>query len=280
MSGLLLATVLALVSAGLHASWNLLVKTSTDRFLSAWGQFLIGGLLFLPVLVAVGGVPDFGEVWPLLAVSSVLHVGYLLALVQAYTHGDFSLSYPLARGSGAFLAAVAGVLLLGDQLNPWTWLAIAVVIGGVVLLVGTAMERSAVAWALLTGLFIATYTIVDVAGARESAGFPYGMAVTLADGIAISVAGLAAGRARDFARSVRTDWRRLILGGACATVAYSLVLVAARLAPVGYVAVLRESSVLIGAYAGWVWLGETLGGRRLASSVVMTAGMALLVVVR
>jgi drug/metabolite transporter (DMT)-like permease len=274
------ATLLALAAAGLHATWNLLVKTSTDRFSAAWGQFLFGGLVFLPVLVVVGGVPNLDEVWPLLLLSSVVHVGYLLALVQAYHHGDFSLSYPLARGSGALLAALAGVALLGDHLNPWAWLAIAVVVLGLVALVGPAAHRPTVSWALLTGLFIATYTIIDSAGARESEGFPYGLGVTLADGIAISLVGVATGRTRAFRAALRLNWRRYVLGGICATVAYSLVLVAVRLAPVGYVAVLRESSVVIGAYAGWAMLGEALGGRRLASSVVVTAGMGLLVLLR
>src|SRR5829696_9058924 len=139
-----LATVLALMAAVLHAGWNLLVKTSSDRFLAAWGQFLFGGLVFLPLLVAVGGVPNLDEVWPYLIVSSVVHVGYLVALVQAYHHGDFSLSYPLARGSGALGAALAGVILLGDDLDPWAWLAIAVVILGLVALVGPVVHRPTV----------------------------------------------------------------------------------------------------------------------------------------
>jgi drug/metabolite transporter (DMT)-like permease len=277
---LLFATGLALGSAGLHATWNLLVKTSADRFSAAWGQFLFGGLVFLPVLVAVGGVPGIGDVWPLLVLSACVHTGYLIALVRAYTAGDFSLSYPLARGTGALLATIAGIVLLGDHLDPWAWLAIAVVLGGLVALVGPAADRATVQWALLTGCFIASYTIIDSAGARESEGFPYGMAVTLADAAAISVVGVLSGRGPRFARSARVHWRRYLLGGICATVAYSLVLVAVRHAPVGYVAVLRESSIIIGAYIGWVALGERLGGRRLAASAVVTAGMALLVVLR
>ena len=57
-------------------------------------------------------------------------------------------------------------------------------------------------------------------------------------------------------------------------------LVAVRFAPVGYVAVLRESSIVIGAYAGWVFLGESLGGRRLRASLVITAGLLALVLLR
>ncbi|MSO38259.1 MAG: EamA family transporter, partial [Acidimicrobiia bacterium] len=61
-------------------------------------------------------------------------------------------------------------------------------------------------------------------------------------------------------------------------VAYSLVLVAVRFAPVGYVATLRESSIVIGAAVGWLFLHERLGGRRLISSIVIALGLVALVV--
>src|SRR4029078_11254086 len=103
------ATLLALGSAALHAGGNLLIKTSDERFLAAWGQFLLGGLLFVPVLFLVG-LPGT-DVLPLLVASSCVHVVYVSALVRAYHHGDFSFAYPLARGGGAVLAAL-GVSVL------------------------------------------------------------------------------------------------------------------------------------------------------------------------
>lgn len=274
---MLLATALALASAGLHAGWNLLVKTSTDRFVAAWGQFLFGGLLFAPVLVVVG-LPEVGSVWPLLLASSLVHVGYVLALVGSYEAGDFSLAYPLARGTGALGAAVLGVALLGDDLRVSTWLAIAVVVLGLLSLAASDARGSTVRWAALTGLCISTYTVLDAAGARASDGLAYGIAVTCADGLALTVAGVALGRHRRFVAGLRSSWRRFLTGGACTTVAYTLVLIAVGHAPVGYVAVLRECSVILGAWAGWMLLGERLGRRRIASSAVVTGGLALLVV--
>ena len=48
-------------------------------------------------------------------------------------------------------------------------------------------------------------------------------------------------------------------------------------APVGYVAMLRESSVVVGAAMGWLVLREPLGGRRLVSSAVVLCGLVGLV---
>ena len=83
---------------------------------------------------------------------------------------------------------------------------------------------------------------------------------------------------RFIAPAVRREWPRFIVGGVCSTLAYSMVLAAARLAPVGYVASLRESSVILGAGAGWLFLHERLGRARLGSALVVTAGLVLLIV--
>jgi drug/metabolite transporter (DMT)-like permease len=93
---------------------------------------------------------------------------------------------------------------------------------------------------------LATYTTLDAAGARRSSG--------LGDGIAI------------------------VVGGVCSTLSYSMVLAAALMAPVGYVASVRESSVILGAAAGWVFLNELPGRARLGSALVVTAGLVLLIV--
>jgi drug/metabolite transporter (DMT)-like permease len=272
------ATFLALGSAALHAAWNLLVKTSADRLLAAWGFYLVGGILFLPFLPLVG-VPGANTL-PFLAASSVVHVVYVVALTRAYHHADFSFAYPLARGGGALVAAVGGLVFLGDALSGLAWLAIAIVVGGLASLVRPAVGRIALLWAGLTAAMIGTYTTLDAAGARRSSGLGYGIAIVLAAGAVLSVFLVASGSGRRVAPALRAEWPRYLLGGVCSTLAYSLVLAGARLAPVGYVAALRESSVVLGAGAGWLFLHERLGRARLASALVVATGLTLLIVWR
>lgn len=274
------ATLLALGSAVLHAGWNLLVKTSNERFLAAWGQCLVGGLLMLPVLIFTG-LPDADTI-PFLAMSSVVHVVYIGALVRAYHHGDFSFAYPVARGGGALLAAVGGVAFLSDELSILSWLAIAIVVVGLVSLVRPHVGLVAIGWALFTALTIGVYTTLDAAGARRTDdGFVYGIVLVASAGIALSITGVAMGRGKDFVRYLRTTQRvRIVAGGLAAVFAYSMVLAAVRLAPVGYVASLRESSVVLGAAAGWLLLHERLGRMRVVSSLVVAVGLVLLIVSR
>jgi drug/metabolite transporter (DMT)-like permease len=272
------ATLLALGAAVLHAGWNLLLKQSDERIVTAWGFYLCGGLLFLPVLPFVE-LPG-GSALPYLAVSSMVHVAYIFALSSAYHHGDFSLSYQLARGGGALLAAVGGVAFLGDDLSTASWLAIAIVVGGLASLVRPSAGRTALLFAGLTAATIGIYTTLDAAGARRSSGFGYAIVLALAAGAGVSVIGSFLGYGAAFLRGVRRDWRRMVTGGVASTLAYSLVLAATRLAPVGYVAALRESSVVLGAGAGWLLLHERLGRARLASAVVVAGGLVVLVASR
>ena len=272
------ATLLALGSAVLHAAWNLMIKTSNERFLAAWGQFLVGGLLFVPVLLVIG--PPGTVVLPFLVVSSCVHVIYVAALVRAYHHGDFSFAYPIARGGGALLAAIGGVLFLSDTLSGGEWLAILIVVVGLVSLVRPGVSAIALGWAALTALTIGTYTTIDIEGARKSAGFSYGISLMLGAGIALTIAGVLVGRGPAFVRSFTGAWRRYVLGGVLSTVAYSMVLAAGRLAPAGYVAELREFSVVLGALGGWLLLHERMGRHRVYSSVVIAAGLVLLVAFR
>ncbi|MBK5288107.1 MAG: EamA family transporter [Acidimicrobiia bacterium] len=274
---MLAATALALAAALLHAAWNLLIKTADDRDLAAWGQFVFGAAALAPVL-AFTGLPALRAL-PFLGVSAIVHVFYVRALVAAYRHGDFSLAYPLARGGGALVAALLGLVALGDGLSAGGWIALVVVSAGLASLVRRGAPRAEIGFALLTALLIGTYTVIDASGARHTDnGFAYGVALTAMSGVALSVMYLRQGRGPAFVASVRSGWPRHLVSGICLATAYSLVLVAMRFASVAYVATLRESSVVLGAGLGWLVLHERLGRRRLVSAVVVTAGLVGLIV--
>jgi drug/metabolite transporter (DMT)-like permease len=272
----LAATLLALGAAVLHAVWNLLVKTSADRLLALWGLYVAGGVLLLPLLVI--DVPGF-RVLPLILASCLIHTVYAVFLSRAYQTGDFSFAYPLARGGGALVAALGGVLILGDHLPPAAWLAIAVVVAGLARLAGgRGPSSAALAWAGLTAATIGTYTTVDAAGARESSALGYGVTLLLGAGVVLTVVLALAGRAEGMVATATGGWRRCLVGGVASGLAYCMVLAGTRLAPVGYVAALRESSVVLGAAAGWLVLHERQGVRRVTSSAVVAGGLVLLVV--
>lgn len=274
---MLLATVLALMSAVLHAGWNLVAKRSVDPFLALWGQFLIAGALSAVVLAIGGGIPRAAVPWAIL--TAAIHIPYVLALGWAYHHGDFSLAYPVARGGGALLAAIGGVTLLGDDLQTLSFVAIGIIVVGMWMLAYGA-DRGHVAAASIVALAIGAYTVGDSRAVRAYDPELYIFAVMAGIGVTASCSGLALGRGRALLAMPRAAWMRAAAGAVMTIAAYGLVLAAVRHAPVGYVAALRESSVLIAVFVGWRMLDEERGRIRTIAALLIVVGLALLVIAR
>ena len=275
---MVLATVFALAAAALHAGWNLRVKTSEDRFVALWGQFVMAGAVCAAGM-ALTGLPA-RDALPWLGLSALIHIAYVVCLAQAYGAGDFSLAYPLARGGGAMVAAIGGIAFLDDRLTVLGYVAIVVITGGLVSFVRPGTSWNSIRWALLVAVLIGCYTLADAVGARRTEGMAYVLGTFVATAITVSTWGLATGHLTNLRRSLATSWRTHLTSGLASAAAYGLVLYAVRWAPVGYVTALRESSVVLAALAGWRYLAEGFGKARLASATVVLTGLILLVVAR
>ena len=183
----------------------------------------------------------------------------------------------MARGGGALLAGIGGIVLLGDDLNGWSVAAIVAVATGMALLaVGAAAAQ--VALALVVAVTIGTYTVVDSHAARDVAGNVYTFAVFLAGRTCVTVYGLVVGRGREMASAFASQWRRFVVTAAMSMLTYGLVLAAVRRGSVGHVAALRESSVLVVAFIGWRYLSEGAVRRRTIAAAIILGGLVLLVI--
>lgn len=279
---MLLATALALGAAVLHAGWNLVAKRADgDRYMVLWSQFAMAGLLSLPL--AVGNQLLFGMPWRaylFAALSGTVHIPYAWLLARAYTVADFSVSYPVARGAGAALAATGGVLFLSDHLTVWHVAGIAVIIAGLVVLAHGATGVDVVL-ALGVSATIGVYSVFDAAGSRSKRDtFAYIFITMVGAATSNTVFSLATGRRSQMVAVLQRRWRMAVITGIATTVTYGMVLVAAQRAPLGYVTALRESSVVIAALAGWKLLNEGDHRRRITAAAVVAIGILLLVLAR
>ncbi len=272
------ALALVLGSAGLHAGWNLIVKSEEDKLFSGWLTVLAPSVLLSPALLVVGWPAP--AAWPMLLGSGIIHTGYMLALTTAYQYGDLSVVYPVARGLAPLLVAIGAPVFLGERLSPAAVLGIGLVGGGITAL-GLSGRRSvagssAFAWAAATAVCTAGYSMVDKAGVSRA--HPLAYIITLFAWNAVLLTPFVLHRAASRPKAWRGQrWGRQVLGGLLSLAAYLLVLVAMRLTQVSYVAALRETSVILGAILGWRVLGEGYGGRRLVASGIVALGLTLLV---
>src|SRR5207245_1934140 len=192
---------------------------------------------------------------------------------------DFSRVYPIARGLGVALVPVAALVVFGERLSPLGTVGVALVVAGVAGLHlavgwrggGRPRPRGAgTAWALLTGLLIATYSIVDKAGVTRLHPLPYialmgrGMSALLTPAVVRDRPALA--------REWRENWRTIAVASSMNLTSYLLVLFAFRLSKVGYVVAGRELSILFSTLIGSLWLGEGRLLPRLAGASVVLAG--------
>lgn len=275
----LLSLLIALVAALLHASWNLIVKRDDDKLVSAWLIVLTPSLLLCPLLLWSGLPPR--AAWPILLVSGIIHSFYNSWLARAYEHGDLSVVYPIARGLAPLLVAVAAPWLLGERLTPLAIAAIVLVGGGICVLGFTAgrsrARLSSLRWAVATAATTASYSLVDKLGVMQANAVSY-IVVLFALNALFMAPIVFRERGLD---QVAAVWRQrrgtLVLGGLFSLAAYLLVLLALQLTQVSYIAPLRESSVVIGALLGWRVLGEPFGRSRILASLVVAAGLLLLV---
>ncbi len=273
---MLVATVLALCAAILHATWNLAIKQTGDRFLALWAQFIFAGSAALVALITwsiIDSPPNIAWTWSI--ASGVGHLPYVLLLARAYDKGDFSVTYPIARGAGALSSAILGVLILKDDLSPLSMSGIAVVIFGLWILTSNQKIKSVLP-ALGVAATIGIYSVVDAYGARNSNSIAFALSVFVSGATSISMWALLT-RAKQLRPFILSSWKTAAFGGAMSLISYSLGVYAFTLAPVGYVATLREASVLIAAFAGWRMLGEGDHRRRLIAAFVVVAGLVVLV---
>ena len=266
-----------LLGALLHASWNALVKSSSDKDLDMAVIHLIGSFIGIP-LVALAGWPA-AAAWPYIGASVVIHIGYYLALTGAYRHGELGLTYPLMRGVAPLLVALSATFTLGEILSPLAWMGVIGISCGVLVL---GLNRhalkvpKALAFALANAVIIAIYTVIDGLGVRASGNaLQYVATLFLLDGWPFALLMLAT-RGSALVRYARHRWPIATIGACASLGSYGIALWAMTRAPVATVAALRETSVLFAVLLGAWFLKEPFTRRRVVGACVIAAGVMAL----
>lgn len=279
METLVLLAVLG--SALLHATWNALIKSSADRLVS---MSLHDAVMWsIGALLAIFGAPvPKPEAIPYIIVSAGVLVFYRIFLLKAYRHGDFSRSYPIARGSAPLLVGIAGIVIGDDVLTPLGYASTLLISLGIVSLILSRKHAEArrldrgLFYALATGCIIATYSVIDSRGVRiaeTSIGFFAYLVLLSSSWLPVYTA---LTRRREFGTAIRTHGQRALVSGSCSVAAYLCVLWAYSQASAVQVVALRETSVIFGAIIGAYVLREGLGPRRIASAAAVATGVILL----
>jgi len=264
-----------LFAAALHASWNALVRASSQKFQDTV-LIVLGAGVWTALLLPLVPFPAV-ESWPYLAASVLIHVAYFALVAFSYRSGELSFAYPLMRGSAPALSAVAAALLLNESPSLGGWAGVLLISCGVLVLAGDSWRsgtfRAAPAmFALTNACVIVVYTLVDGQGARLSGhAFSYtGWMFLLTAPLLLAIS--TAGQGREILQRIQLGWRKGLLGGACTLASYGLALWAMTRAPIALVAALRETSVIFAVIIAVFFLKEPITRLRYASIFIVSAG--------
>ena len=288
----LTAFALVVLAGLIHASWNIAAKKAGGDARFAAFTTVVNTVVWAPlgIWLGVDQVPRWGtREWLLIAASAVLHSAYYIVLLRGYRKADLTVVYPLARGSAPLLSSLAALVLLGEQISALGVAGILGVVAGVFLIAGgpglwrgvhDAQQRQRIrkgmVYGVLSGAFIASYTVVD----------GYAVKVLLLSPILVDYVGnvlrlFVVGPAvlRDLPAAGllwRRQWKYALLVGTISPVSYVLVLYAMQVAPLSHVAPSRELSMLFAALLGGQLLGEGQRLLRFTGAVCIAAGVIAL----
>jgi drug/metabolite transporter (DMT)-like permease len=281
-----LAIAAVLLAAVTHATWNLAAKRAAGSRHFVWLYSLGSVLLYAPAVlwILVYQRPQFETIhWLALLMTGVLHMGYSLLLQAGYRVSDLSLVYPLARGTGPLLAFVAATFVLDEPVSAYSVLGVLLVVSGILMVSGLTSEphkapRAGIALGMLTGVFIASYTINDGWAVKTLLISPF---IIDFSGNMLRLLMLSPMALRDRAAllaEAKTYRTPVLIVAVLGPLGYILVLFAMKHAPVGHVAPMRELATLVGTYFGARMLKEQVTSVRLIGAVLIVSGVIALAV--
>jgi len=298
---------LLLIAAVLHAVANALIKQARDKLAFTWWMLGVSSVLGLPIWLLIGNAEPVG--WLIVTISGLVEAIYFTALARAYSHGDLSQVYPIARGSAPLFIALWATVFLGERPSVIGLLGVFSIVAGLYLINLPSLadwkrpllgfRGPAVRWALLTGVLISIYSAVDKVGVRYFVPLTYLYLILFVGWIALAPQWLIADRRAALIAELKPDagtlstpvWasdrtrsigaHRVVSIVACGlfgVAAYMLVLTALRLSPVSYVGPVREVSVVIGAWIGVRFMAEQGGALRVIASALVALGIAIIAI--
>ncbi len=278
---------LLLFAAVLHAGWNLLVKRAGEKQIFTWWALVVGVLCFTPLVVLSAALPE--RVWPYILGSAVAEAAYFVALTLAYKLGDFSLVYPIARGTAPAFLAVWAAIFLSERPTPGGLAGLGLLLLGLMVVGSGGWSTSrktgkvtvgvgALLAALAVAFFISIYTVIDGAAVKFADPSPYTVLVLGLSAVLTAPAVLARYGRRAMFAEWRANWPRIVIVGVLMMVTFLLVLHAYSLARVSYAGAIREISVVFAALAGWWWLDESFGLLRTIGALFIFSGILVIAI--
>jgi drug/metabolite transporter (DMT)-like permease len=292
------AIFLIIISAVLHAGWNLVSKKEIPTTAYFFLAHFFGSLLFLPmVFIHWQNYAFFPiQVWVCAALSGIFLTIYLSSLAKAFRSGDLSIAYPLIRAIPIVLVTIFSFMIgSGDKISLQCLNGIFLIIIGCFLLPMTQIRKfriqhyinTTIGFALLAAAGTAGYNIADDQALQylraESqinlSNFELTILYFFAEAACASICLLTfiltkKSRREDLWQKIRFKKKNTALMGLAIYITYTLALISlAYVNNVSYVVAFRQLSIPLAAILGIILLKESYYRPKIIGIVILMTGL-------
>ncbi len=275
-------SVFALVIAAsfFQSWWNFhLKKVTVDKSAFLFVGWLVFGLIAVPISLFFMEKPLSPDWWHFVIATGLIQGLYLVVLSTAYTLADVSLIFPLARGFSIALTTITLVVFAGQPINIWGGAGICVVVLGALVLslrhLTSQKTRMGVLMALVIGLLVASYSVLDSFGAQKIPIVFY-VAVMNISAPLFALPWLFQSKKKDFVIVFRQHLPLALAVAFAGSAAYLIVVWAYTKAPPHYVLALREISIVLTTVLGVVYLKEPMTRLKTLGITLIVLGILLI----
>jgi len=272
---------IVLVAAFTHALWNFAAKKISGNFTVFWyGQYSVSILqfTFTGYLLATRGFNSEGL--PFLLISALAHFFYNMAFLYTYSKSDISSVYPISRGTGVAGTALFSYFLFHETISLFAAIGIASVFTGIMFIGfssfrGQRLDKKTFLVALLSGVTIVIYSLTDKHGVAHINPAVYINLINLINLTALAPIAIfvnSGGIKKSFA-VFKANFRYAMIIGFGSVGTYLIILYAMTLERASYIVSLREFSVVIGSFLGFVFLKEKPTALKIIGILCVTAGL-------
>jgi len=272
------AFFLVLGAALIHAIWNSLVKTAGKKALFVFAYSFVHVIVGI-IIGSISSFPSW-ESFPFIMASAIVHVCYYFFLYKSYVFGDLSEVYPLMRGMAPILVTLGAFILVGEFPIGKGIIGIILISTGIILLsihnFFFSFSYKAVLFAVLTGLCIAIYSLLDGLGVRQtSEALSYISWLFIIEGLGGTIVFWIISKNNN----LKLDKNTILygfFGGLLSCLAYGIVIYVKMTTHLGIVSSLRETSVIFGSLIGLIIFKERPFHFRIFSALIVTVGLVLI----
>jgi drug/metabolite transporter (DMT)-like permease len=296
----LIAAVLIITSAFMHASWNFISKRRSPSLAFFFIMALSGAVIMSPFLYGHRHVLPLvpASVWGLILATGVAQLIYFSGLAGAYQRGDISLAYPLARALPVLMIAAISILLgRGGEIGTLSLFGMLLITAGCVILPLPHFQsvrlgnyfRMVYLMVLIAAIGTTGYTLIDDQALRQLRETPaislsnreitllFISLQTISTAVMIGTGTMLHSSGRNQLTGILRSRSLLtagVLTGVVVMATYGLVLASmAYVTDVSYVAAFRQLSIPIGAMLGFTLQKEPRYLPKILGIVIISIGL-------